>query len=113
MIAPSRIVLREAERLAPRDMLCEYADDANWSGFGRIEEGGRKVFSRFAKPQELVAPFGRRGTSLAGQFVQRDAADRAHDRLLTIQHRELKNHAIVVVADHLIPHQRHAAPPFR
>jgi hypothetical protein len=97
-------------RLAPPDMLCEYADNANWSGFGGIEEGGRKAFSRFAKPQELVAAFGRRRTSLAGQFVQRDAADRAQDRLRNIQHRELENHAIVVVADDLIPHKRHAVP---
>jgi hypothetical protein len=69
-------------------------------GFGLLFEelAGCSLFNDFAQPQKLIgAPIWLHGTATF-EIVHRRGADCAPNGLAVMEHRELNNHSIVVIA---------------
>jgi hypothetical protein len=78
----------------------------------RLNEAGGELLlgallNRGAQPNELVHPSFRLDARVSFKIVERRSADGARDNLSLIEHGELNNHSIEVVAQNLTLLQRH------
>ena len=69
------------------------------------------LFNYFAQPHELIYALIGLHVTPTFKIVQRRGADRAQNYLALIEHRELNDHPIEVVALHLASLQRHCKFP--
>lgn len=68
------------------------------------------LLNRFTQPDELVHPPIRFDARVPFEIVERRGADGAGNNLALIEHRELNNHSIEVVAQNLTLLERHCNP---